>query len=50
MDRELNKAVLNTLRGLCLQYVAGYNLPLQVTSTETVGSGHDPGREGQLPP
>lgn len=49
MDRELNKAVLNTSRGVCLQCLAGYNLPLEVTSTETVGSGHDPGQEGQLP-
>lgn len=28
----------------------GYNFLLGVTSTETIGSGHDPGREGQLPP
>lgn len=50
MGRELNKAVLNTLLGLCFQSLSGYTLPLQVTSTETVGSGHDPGQEGQLPP
>lgn len=50
MARELNKAVLNTLLGLCLHDRAGYNFLLGVTSTETIGSGHDPGREGQLPP
>lgn len=43
MGRELNKAVLNTLLDLCLQHLAGYNLPLQVTSTETTGNGRDPG-------
>lgn len=50
MARELNKVVLNTLLGLCLHDGAGYNFLLGVTSTETIGSGHDPGREGQLPP
>lgn len=50
MARELNKAGLNTLLGLCLRDGAGYNFLLGVTSTETIGSGHDPGREGQLPP
>lgn len=50
MDRELNKAVLNTSLGLCLQCLAGYSLPLQVTSTETMESGHDPGQEGRLSP
>lgn len=47
---ELNKAVLNTLLGLCLHDGTGYNFLLGVTSTETIGSGHDPGREGQFPP
>lgn len=50
MARELNKAVPNTLLGLCLCDGAGYNFLLGVTSTETIGSGHDPGRQGQLPP
>lgn len=50
MARELNKAVPNTLLDLCLHDGAGYNFLLGVTSTETIGSGHDPGREGQLPP
>lgn len=50
MARELNKAVLNTLLGLCLHDGTGYNFLLGVTSTETIGSGHDPGREGQFPP
>lgn len=50
MARELNKAVPNTLLGLCLHDGARYNFLLGVTSTETIGSGHDPGREGQLPP
>lgn len=42
MDRELNKTVLNTLLGLRLLCLARYNFSLQVTSTETLGSGHDP--------
>lgn len=50
MAGELNKAVLNTLLGLCLHDGTGYNFLLGVTSTETIGSGHDPGREGQFPP
>lgn len=50
MAGELNKAVLDTLLGLCLHDGTGYNFLLGVTSTETIGSGHDPGREGQLPP
>lgn len=37
MARELNKAVLNTLLGLCLHDGTGYNFLLGVTSTETKG-------------